>query len=708
MIAHLPFRRPLLIAVAAFLALAPGARASETQWWIADTPADYAKADARGVVVRPDGSLEAGPETRRWAADSLNVVWALAALPDGGMALGGDRGRIERWTEQGGVRPWVKLPVGQVLSLAWSDGALYAGTGPEGLVYRITANGDTTLVARTGERYVWALVPGPKGVWWVATGTRGRLLRIEGGKVRVALDTDESNLACAIADGRGGVYAGGDSKGRVFHAGADGSLSTVLDASEDEVRALALGADGALYAAALSGSAVAADEDESTTQPAPVKAAVTGGRAVVYRVVPDSVSQAWWTSPQPFVFALAATSGGVVAATGNRAGLYRLERPQGASQWLASGEGQVTALLGGGDGRVFAASSNPAALWRLGPGRASSGEIVSAPLDARRIAAFGRLRWSGAARGAKVRLFARSGNTDTPDTTWSAWRGGEADEDGVRPGVPAARFLQWKLALEGGEPKVGTVMASWRERNLPPRIDDLQIAPQGASFREGELTPRMESVTQTLPGGQKVEYNMPAAPTAKALRELPMWARGLRTLQWKGSDPNGDALTYRVDVRGEPDGAWIEVGKDLDGTSFTWDTNALADGLYRIRVTASDQAANAIGEEARDSSFTEPFTVDNTPPVFAAFAARGEGGAIAIEGRVEDATSPLSRIEASVDDGDWRIVSPEGGLADARSASFRARFPGVAPGEHHVAVRGVDLAGNPVLRALRVTVARSR
>ena len=55
-------------------------------------------------------------------------------------------------------------------------------------------------------------------------------MRIEGGRARIVLDTDESNLVSILADGRGGVYAGGDSKGRVVHVTETGVARTVFDA----------------------------------------------------------------------------------------------------------------------------------------------------------------------------------------------------------------------------------------------------------------------------------------------------------------------------------------------------------------------------------------------------------------------------------------------------------------------------------------------
>jgi hypothetical protein len=68
----------------------------------------------------------------------------------------------------------------------------------------------------------------------------------------------------------------------------------------------------------------------------------------------------------------------------------------------------------------------------------------------------------------------------------------------------------------------------------------------------------------------------------------------------------------------------------------------------------------------------------------------------------------LTRVEASIDDGDWQTVTPDGGLADDRALTFRARLPEVKPGAHTVAIRVVDLAGNVASRAVHVSVPAKR
>ena len=688
-----------VIRAAAMLLLVTTAQAADTQWWIADSPDDYAKAESHGVIVHQDGSLELGPRVLTAPDDSMTTVWALGVLKDGSVALGGDKGRIDRWTERGGVKPWVKLPVGQVLSLGTDGDGLVAGTGPEGLIYRIGASGDTSLFARTGERYVWGLAPAGSGAWYAATGTRGRLLRVTRGKSTIAFDSDESNLVSIVSDGAGGVFAGGDSHGKVVHLTAQGRTTTVFDAGEDEIRALAL-VDGALYAAGLSAPAVSGGGNEEDETPSPARAAASGARAVVYRIVPDSVATTRWTSPQPYVYALLATPQGVLAATGNRGGVYRLEGGEGASQWLAAPQGQITALVARG-GEVYAASANPAALLRLGPGKAERGELLSPALDARRIARFGRVRWRGAGH---AELEARSGNTDPPDTTWSPWKKGANGADGMRIEAPPARYLQWKLTLTGTDTRISTVEASWREQNLPPRVEELKVSVQGQDVREGELSPRNEPITQALPGGQRVEYSLPPKSSARSLREVPVYAQGLRTATWRGVDPNGDALRYQLDLEADPGSQWIPLEDDVRDNAYTFDTHALPDGRYRLRVRASDKDGNAAGEDRTGEAVSAPFTVDNTPPSVTSLEANAGKGGIRVEAKAEDAESTLSRLEVAVDGEDWRPVTPNGGFADAREVTIDTTVPGVQPGTHTIGVRAVDSAGNATTRARIVTV----
>ena len=61
-----------------------------------------------------------------------------------------------------------------------------------------------------------------------------------------------------------------------------------------------------------------------------------------------------------------------------------------------------------------------------------------------------------------------------------------------------------------------------------------------------------------------------------------MFARGLRTLQWRGSDPNGDALRYTVQVKHESGGAWLTVDEELEASAFSLLLRWIEDHDYAV------------------------------------------------------------------------------------------------------------------------------
>ena len=76
-------RRTIVAPIAAAALMAGVASATETQLWVSDSPADYAKSQASGVVVGPEGVLRLGPRALSSPAESLDVIWAIAPAEHG-------------------------------------------------------------------------------------------------------------------------------------------------------------------------------------------------------------------------------------------------------------------------------------------------------------------------------------------------------------------------------------------------------------------------------------------------------------------------------------------------------------------------------------------------------------------------------------------------------------------------------------------------
>ncbi len=670
----------------AIVAVAPTAHATGTQYWSLRSAADFAQAELKGVAVGPDGQSSPGPRVATTALPPETVVWGMLAEGDATILATTPGGRI--LTVRGNDVRGDSTGDGAALCIARGpDGALYAGTGPNGRVVRLDRGGRKTWF-ETGQKYVWSLAWAGRTLY-AATGPLGRVYAIDGeGKGRVVFDARVAQLTALIADGKGGVFVGASGRGMVYHVDGGGRTRALFEAAEKEIRALSW--DGrALYVAALSATPVTFGANDT---PEPGDGA--GQRAVVYRVVPDSSSSVHWVAPQGLVFALAQDGDALWAATGSRAALYRIDaRGRGTTLWNEPG-GQATALARAGSAYRVATSSPPR-LLTVTPG--DGGGTIASPIhDAKKIARWGRLWFDGAG---SPRLRTRSGNTAEPDTTWSAWQG--LGGDGA-VASPAARYLQWESALDGAD-RMRTVTVAWGEENQRPRIEDFVVFPVPGKFYEGELNLRRDPVTQELPDGRKVQFNADV-PRRSASESLPPWAQGLRPMSWKATDPNGDTITYRLAARERGTTAWTPIAVGLSNSLYTWDTTGFPDGTYEVRLTASDTDENASGRGLDDELVASSVELDRTPPEVVAAEARVVGDVITVTGRARDARGFITRADAALDDGGWFVAAPDDGLWDGPEEAFTLRLEGVSPGEHLVRVRFVDGLGNPVLvtRAARV------
>ena len=696
-----PSARPVARAAAAAgiaLALAAcipaPAPAAPTQYWTLRAASDYTEAELDGVSLGPDGALSRGPLLTPIELPGSPVVWSVLPERDAVLLGTGPGGLV--LTVRGQSVSSDSCGDGQALALARGpDGALYVGTGPHGHVSRL-AGGKATLWFDTEQKYVWALAFVGQTLY-AATGPAGKLFAIDGeGKGRVVFDARAAHLTALAPDGHGGLFVGAAGRGVIYDYAA-GSTRAVFEAPEKEIRALAY--DGhALFAAALAAPPLSLTGDEGIPQPASGE----GQRAAVYRIVPDSSIATHWVAPQGLIYGLALRGGELWAATGSRAALYRVD-PRGRATALWAGpEGQATAVAAG-EGEMLLATSNPSRLYRVREG-AGAGRALSPVLDAKRIARWGRLWWEG--DDGVVAFDTRSGNTADPDSTWSAWRATEGEPAHVRS--PSARFLQWRLRLEGsgaGRPAVRSVGVAYGEVNQAPRIEEFTVYPVPGHFYEGEINLRRDPITQELPDGRKVQWSVDL-PRKGSTDALPPWAQGLRPISWKASDPNGDAITYRLSVRRQGENAWTPIAVGLTTGAYTWDTSGLPDGHYEVELTASDADANPPGQGLEDHTIAGAIEIDHTPPKFAALETRVEGDVLTVRGRVADAGLFVSRVDVGLDDGEWYPAAPDDGLWDGPSEAFTMKLEGVPPGAHLVRVRATDAIGNAAFETRSIRVGR--
>jgi hypothetical protein len=176
-------------------------------------------------------------------------------------------------------------------------------------------------------------------------------------------------------------------------------------------------------------------------------------------------------------------------------------------------------------------------------------------------------------------------------------------------------------------------------------------------------------------------------------------------LSWKVENPDEDELRYRVQFRREGDRRWIDAIRPDDIVTkpeLEWDTSALPEGKYRLRVQASDEIVNPLGDVTEHALESAPVLVDNTPPVFKSLAMQGKR----LRAEVVDGLGPITRVEVAMDGrAQWRPLAAADGVLDTADESVDADLTPLlssvdSAGPHIVTVRAFDAAGNSVVREI--------
>lgn len=640
--------------------------ASTTFFWRDDTYEAFSQGKVEGVSISEDGELTLSPRLKVVADLGELYVWSMARDSEGNIYAGtGNEGKVFRISPKGKVELIFDSPEVGIQSLAVDgDGTVYAGSSPDGVVYRIPKGGPPSTFCHTGRQYVWALTFGGDGKLYAAAGPEGALLRVEEGKVEEVFKAPEEHIMCLMPDGRGGFYAGGAGKGLVYYIDPKGRGRALYDAEEKEVHVLAPGKDGDLYIGAMSG-----EEEE-------------GEGCAVYRLE-GGLARPIWRFTAPLLLTLNFLDSRelpLLVGTGKDGELHLLSSDGKRHVHLVRFKSgyPLCALKVGGD--VYIGTGDVGKVYKLESAYLDTGRFTSKVYDAGAPSRWGRADWKAEVpRGTELWLRTRSGNTEEPDETWSDW-----SEPLKKPGPirsPPARFLQYQLVMRSDgrrTPVVREVVLSGVQANLPPEVRSVSIEPY------------------------KVERRPREGKTSRPEQAGPPVKRGVYLVRWEAEDPNGDRLNFRVLIRPVGGKEWKVLEEELSSTSYIWDTETTADGEYELKVEASDLPSNPPDMALKGERVSRPFFVDHAAPYIEA-KVHLKGRKVEIEGKVRDETTPVRGMSYALDSGKWRVVLPEDGVWDSKEERFSIKIS-LEPGEHSVVLRASDLMGNSGVRRVWVRV----
>ena len=731
--------RKLAFVAAALAAAWTAVSAATPTFWIVSSQADFLKGEVEDLSIDSDGRVFLGPSASLIAETSAPFLWTVVAGEDGALFAGsGNEGKVLKIAKDGKVSTFFDAAELEVHALAAApDGGLYAATSPDGKIYHLSGDGAARTLFDPEDKYIWALAVDRGGNVFAATGDKGVIYKITpDGKGTQFYKTTSTNVVSLAFTSGGDLIAGTESPGRLFRIDDSGRAFVLLDSPFREMHAIRIAGNGTIYAAALSGTGAAAD-DRAADRPAPepsrppvpsVSTEITGvavmespmsagsappsprarrsARGAIYRVLPDGLwDTVWETGEDAPHDILVEPDGSLLVGTGTEGKIYRISGDPARVTLLARAAArQVTSLMREPSGRVVGVTSNPGKLFALSASPARRGTYESDVRDAGTVASWGAIRWRASGRGGQVQLHTRSGNTATPDETWSAWSDAYTTADGQQITSPNARYLQWRAVLNGeagAGPVLTSVTAAYLPRNLRPEVVSITVHPPGTVFQRPFSTGELEIAgfedntsdgRQPPQAGVAAGTGQPPGAGAPALGRR-IYQKGLQTLVWKAEDANEDRLQFDVFYRREGETTWKALKRGIWDPIFVWDTTSVPDGTYVVKIAATDTPSNSPGTSLVGELESIGFDIDNTPPRIELQAASDNPSRTAIPFVVRDEQSPIQRVEYSLDASRWRTVYPKDGIPDSRREEFEIT-PDASESARSIIIRATDAMNN--------------
>ncbi len=727
----------LAISVLAAYTLGAVLAAATPTFWTVSTQADFLKGDVENLSIDSDGRVFPGPSASVLAETAAPFLWTVIAGPDGTLWAGtGNEGQVLKLSKDGKLTTFFDVSELEVHALAPApNGGLFVGTSPDGRIYQVAADGTSKTFFDPDDKYIWALAVDKSGNVFAATGDKGVIYKITpDGKGSRFYKTNAGNVVSLAFNKNGDLIAGTESPGRVFRIDSAGKAFVLLDSPFREIHAVHLADDGTIYAVAVNGpqgndTAKPPEPPASESARAPVPSVSTeitavsvvdapvsgvmapstpraprrGGRGMIYRIRPDGLWDAMWDSGEDAPYDLVIEpSGSLLVGTGTEGKIFRVSGDPARATLLARTTArQVTALLRESSGRIVGVGSNPGKLFAISPSSARRGTYESDVRDAGTVASWGVIRWRATAAAGEVTISTRSGNTATPDDTWSTWSKTYSNPGGEQIASPNARYLQWRavLAANGTQlPILTSVTTAYLPRNLRPEISSITVHPAGTVFQRPFSTGELEIAgfeDNTSDG--RGQGQPTSGPSTQSVSAPPLgrriYQKGLQTFVWKADDENDDRLQYDVMYRREGETAWKALKRGLTDPILVWDTTSVPDGTYFIKVAASDAPSNSPGTSLVGELESVNFDIDNTPPRIEIQPPARAGARMTISFVVTDNQSSVQRVEYSLDASRWRVVYPKDGIPDSRREDFEVSLD-ESESARSVIIRATDTMNN--------------
>jgi hypothetical protein len=703
----------MFVSLATLLTVAvASAEAGKVKVWHHHTPAQYDKAHLTQAVVSNEGAIRLSRQLLPLSSLDATHVWDVVEDRDGNLyAATGGEGKIFKISANGRASVVYTSEDSQVLCLAIApDGSIYAGTGPGGRVIRLDPKGEAKVLYASSESYVWSLAIDAKGeTIYAGTGPKGRIYKISPeGKASVFYTTKQEHILSLAVGPDGMLYAGADQGGLVYRIDGKGKGFVVFSAPQAEVRTLRVNADG-IYAGTSSPT--------RRRGAAGTTANSSGPSSGVPGASPTSASvRKPETSEEPGRSA-SATGPTSTPSAGREPG-----RGDAASAPIPPSPGENSLYRIGLDGTVREIFREKALIMchlrrngRIFVGTGMGGQLFEVNESSRERSEIARLD-----HGQILCLLARRDGTIVVATgdpgklyvlqDKFALRGTVVSEVLDAKMISKWGALRWtadtpagttvSVALRSGNvAEPDDTWSDWAAEQSDPKTAAVTAPPaRFLQYRltlastDADATPALHGLTiRYMTTNQAPEVTLLDVPDLDAVnQDNPKKIR----FKWNATDANEDELTYNLYVKKDGWVNWVLLEENLDKKEFDWDATTTPSGVYHVKVVASDRKDNSDEDALTGERIGGPFIVCHESPKVNVKVTGMEGDRAVIEATANSSLVRIASASFSLNGKKWVNVFPTDGLFDSKTESFKFKTESLKPGAYVLVLKVRDAAAN--------------
>ena len=353
--------RTLLVCALASAAIV-GVQAALPTFWQVSTESEFLEGDVENVSIDGFGRLTLGPAVTPHFESTAPFLWALANAPDGAVFVGsGNEGQVYRVDADGEGTVFFDAEELEVHAIVPApDGGLYVATSPDGKIYKVDESGAGAVFFDPPDQYIWSLAVDSEGNVFAGTGDSGVIYKIgPDGQGEPFYETKATHVMTLAFDRDARLLAGTASPGRVFQIDASGRPFVLLDSPYDEIRTVRVNADGEIYVAAVRGRAAPAQAPAAAQAAAPAQQTASVSTSVSITIGASGSTASTQPAPQATPRSQGPGAGAVYRILSNGAWDLVWQMEDDAPYDLAFESDGAVMVATGNEGKIYRLSGDP-------------------------------------------------------------------------------------------------------------------------------------------------------------------------------------------------------------------------------------------------------------------------------------------------------------------------------------------------------------